>query len=97
HSPETPRWRLMSTAPAASSRSGASGAGRYLLLCIRQGELATGKDHRVPVLGNFRSIVRWSVSTVEDNAHNDALPGSAPAGSARRRIARIVTEVFSPA
>jgi len=41
------------------------------------------------------------VSTVEDDAHNDAqnetLPGSAPAGSTRRRLATIVTEVFSPA
>lgn len=35
--------------------------------------------------------------TVEDDAQNDALPGSAPAGSTRRSVARIVTEVLSPA
>ncbi|HEY4023610.1 MAG TPA: hypothetical protein VGM75_33355 [Pseudonocardiaceae bacterium] len=37
------------------------------------------------------------MSTVEDDAQNGAIPGSAPEGSARRLAARIVTEVFSPA
>jgi hypothetical protein len=37
------------------------------------------------------------VSTVEDDARNQALSGSAPAGSTRRRLATIVTEMFGPA
>lgn len=37
------------------------------------------------------------MSTVEDDAQNGAIAGSAPAGSARRTAAKIVTEAFSPA
>jgi hypothetical protein len=37
------------------------------------------------------------VSTVEDDAPNGAIAGSAPAGSPRRLAAKIVTEAFSPA
>jgi membrane-associated phospholipid phosphatase len=37
------------------------------------------------------------VSTVEDDAPNDAIAGSAPSGSPRRLAATVVTEAFSPA
>jgi membrane-associated phospholipid phosphatase len=37
------------------------------------------------------------VSTVEDDAPNGAIAGSAPEGSPRRLAAKIVTEAFSPA
>lgn len=37
------------------------------------------------------------MSTVEDDAQNGAIAGSAPAGSPRRLAAKIVTEAFSPA